>query len=252
MAWNPEQYLKFAAERAAPFADLAALLDVRPGLHAVDLGCGTGELTAKLADMLPQSNVLGIDTSPEMLERARSLEHAGLRFEQTDLRHLGGRWDLIFSHAAIQWAEAHETLIPALWARLAHEGQLAVQIPANHDHFTHVAIREIAREEPFATDLRGWVRESTVLPVERYAEILHGCGAERITALLKVYPHVLEDADSLIEWTKGTTMLPYLERLPPALHDEFLARYRARLREHFPGRRIFYGFKRILFAGTKP
>jgi len=252
MAWNPDQYLEFQAERAAPFLDLVALIDQRPGLHVVDLGCGTGELTAQLAELLPRSNVVGIDTSPQMLERARSHERAGLHFEHGDLRDVGGQWDLVFSHAAIQWADDHEALIPRLWARVAHGGQLAVQQPANHDHFTHVTIRELAQEEPFATALGGWTRESPVLPVERYAEILYACGAEQITALAKVYPHVLADADALLAWTKGTTMVPYLERLPKPLHEEFLARYRERLRARFPQKPVFYGFKRMLFAARKP
>ncbi|WP_373049340.1 methyltransferase domain-containing protein [Vulgatibacter sp.] len=252
MAWDPQQYLKFQAERSAPFVDLLQLLQVRKGMHVVDLGCGTGELTARLSDALPGSKVLGIDTSPQMLEQAQTWSRPGLRFERCDLREIGGRWDVIFSHAAIHWAEDHEKLIPTLWERLAHEGQLAVQIPANHDHFTHVAIGQLAAEAPFAEALGGWSRENTVLPVERYAEILHGCGAESITAFLKVYPHLLEDADALLEWTKGTTLVPWLERLPDEMHEPFLARYRERLRARFPERPVFYGFKRILFAGRKP
>jgi len=251
MAWDPAQYLKFQAERFAPFADLLQLVRVRPGLRVVDLGCGTGELTARLAEALPGSDVLGLDSAPRMLERARKHERPGLRFEQGDLRELQGEWDLIFSHAAIQWADDHESLLPALWSRLAPGGQLAVQIPANHDHFTHVTIAALAREAPFAAALGGWTRESPVLPVERYAEILHACGAEEITAVLKVYPHLLADADALLEWTKGTTMVPYLERLPAGLHDGFLRRYRDRLRARFPERPVFYGFKRILFAGSR-
>jgi len=252
MTWNPDQYAKFQAERAAPFVDLVQLIDKRPGQHVVDLGCGTGELTAQLAAMLPGSNVLGIDTSPQMLARAAAFERPGLHFEQGDLRDLGGDWDLVFSHAAIHWADDHEELIPRLWVRVARGGQLAVQMPANHDHFTHVTIAELAQEEPFRGALHGWSRTSPVLPVERYAEILHACGATHITAILKVYPHVLESADALLEWTKGTTMVPYLERLPAEMHDEFLARYRERLRQRFPQRPVFYGFKRILFAARKP
>lgn len=251
MAWDPDQYLKFRSERFAPFEDLVKLVRVRPGLRVVDLGCGTGELTARLASLLPGSTVVGIDSSEEMLAKARPLERPGLRFERADLRDLDGRWDLVFSHAALQWVDDHESLIPTLWERLTPGGQIAVQIPANHDHFTHMAIREIAQEPPFAAAFGGWTRESPVLAVERYAEILHRCGAEAIAALLKVYPHALPDADALVEWTRGTALLPYLERLPADLVTAFLERYRQRLRERFPERPVFYGFKRILFAGSR-
>jgi trans-aconitate 2-methyltransferase len=70
MPWDPERYHQFQKERSAPFDDLFQLVQIRPGLEVIDLGCGTGELTLQLAERLPGSQVLGIDSSPEMLERA--------------------------------------------------------------------------------------------------------------------------------------------------------------------------------------
>src|SRR5262245_24590225 len=106
MPWNPDQYHQFQATRSAPFEDVAALITVRDHMRVVDLGCGTGELTAKLADKLPNSQVLGIDNSPEMLERAQQYKRPSLEFKQTDIAEddaLSGRWDLIFSHATLHW-----------------------------------------------------------------------------------------------------------------------------------------------------
>jgi trans-aconitate 2-methyltransferase len=252
MPWDPEQYHKFQAERFAPFEDLVRLVRVRPGLRAVDLGCGTGELTRRLADMLPESEVVGIDSSPEMLAKAAQQARDGLRFEQGDLAALAGEWDLIFSHAAIHWVEDHEALIPRLLARLRPGGQLVVQQPSNHTHPAHLLIVETAGEAPFRAALGGWTRTPPVLPVERYAEMLFAYGGRDLTVFEKVYPHVLPDADAVAEWTRGTALVPYLERLPPDLRDAFLARYRARLREHMPGTPVFYGFRRILFAASAP
>src|SRR5687768_16164416 len=107
MTWDPNQYHKFQAERSAPFFDLLTLVEVRPNLKVVDLGCGTGELTQKLADALPDSDVTGIDSSLQMLEKAASLSRSGLHFEQGDQSQLTGEWDLIFSNAALQWSEYH-------------------------------------------------------------------------------------------------------------------------------------------------
>ena len=140
MPWNPDQYLQFEAERAAPFVDLLALVQVRPGLRVIDLGCGTGELTRRLADALPDSSVLGVDNSPEMLARAAALARPGLAFAERSIEATladGAQWDLVFSHAAIQWVPDHATLVPALLGLVAPGGQLAVQLPSNHDHPTH-------------------------------------------------------------------------------------------------------------------
>src|SRR5215510_10382253 len=103
MPWDPNQYHKFQSERAAPFYDLLALVEVRPNLKIIDLGCGTGELTRQLADKLPNSDVTGLDSSQEMLDAARaaSFSRPGLVFEQGDQATLTGEWDLIFSNAAL-------------------------------------------------------------------------------------------------------------------------------------------------------
>src|SRR5918911_2009436 len=98
MPWDPDRYHKFTTERFQPFEDLVRLVDIRPGLRVIDLGCGTGELTERLADMLPESDVLGIDTSPEMLDKAKPRSRPGLRFDLGAIEEVSGSWDLIFSN----------------------------------------------------------------------------------------------------------------------------------------------------------
>ena len=71
--WKPELYAKFRAERSRPFYDLLAMVRTRPGMRVVDLGCGTGELTAEAHKRLQARSTLGIDSSPAMLEKAGSL-----------------------------------------------------------------------------------------------------------------------------------------------------------------------------------
>ena len=251
MPWDPDRYHQFQAERFAPFEDLLGLITVREGMRVVDLGTGTGELTRRLADALPGSEVLGIDSSLEMLERARDQERPGLRFELGDLQAVDGEWDLVFSHATVQWVPDHEALIPHLFSLVRPGGQLAVQLPSNHNHVSHVFIRETAGEEPFRQALNGWTRESPVLSIEAYAQLLYDAGGQDITVFEKVYPHVLADADAVADWTSGTALVPYMERLLEALREPFMQRYRERLRAVWPQGPVFYGFRRTLFAATK-
>jgi trans-aconitate 2-methyltransferase len=220
-------------------------------MRVVDLGCGTGELTARLAEALPGSLVTGIDSSGEMLEHAKQYERAGLRFAPGSIEAVEGEWDLVFSHAAIQWVDDHPSLIPRLLGLVRPGGQLAVQLPSNHQHVSHTLIVEIAGEEPFREALGGWTRRSPVLPLEAYAELLYRSGAQEMVVFEKVYPHVLESSDALADWTSGTALVPYFERLPEALHEPFMKRYRERLRAERPERPTFYGFKRTLFAATR-
>ena len=252
MPWDPDQYLRFRRERFAPFEDLLALLAVRPNLHVLDLGCGTGELTARLAAALPGSDVTGLDSSPAMLERARALARAALRFELGRVEEASGRYDLVFSNAAIHWVEDHRALIPRLFALLNPGGQLLVQLPSNNEHPAHRAILEIAGREPFRTALGGFTRRSPVLSLPEYAELLYASGGTDLVVFEKVYPHLLPDSDAVAEWTSGTTLLPYFERLQPPDRQAFLAAYRSRLREIWPKAPVFYGFRRILFSARRP
>jgi trans-aconitate 2-methyltransferase len=250
MPWNPEKYHQFQSQRSAPFDDLLELVDIRPGLRAVDLGCGTGELTRRLADSLPDSEVLGLDSSPQMLERTGEHLRPGLRFELGNQAELDGEWDLIFSNAALQWSENHEQLIPFLFDRLAPGGQIAVQIPSNHNSSAHLNIIEVARREPFASVLGGWTRQSPVQPIDAYAEMLFREEAQEILVFEKVYPHVLENADAIVDWISGTALVPYFERLD-SLKDDFVNAIRQDLRVLMPGEPVFYPFRRTFFSARK-
>jgi len=251
MPWNPDQYHKFQAERSAPFEDLLKLVEVRPRLKAIDLGCGTGELTRRLADTLPESSLLGLDNSPQMLAKAEAVKRPGLTFELGDLSSLSGEWDLIFSNAALQWTENHPLLIRHLYERLAPGGQIAVQIPSNHTHISHRLIIETARQEPFRSILNGFVRVAPVLSIDEYAQIFFSEGAENILVFEKIYPHILENSDAVVEWVSGTALVPYFERLG-ASKSMFLDIIQQKFRAAMPGQPVFYPFKRILSSARKP
>ena len=252
MAWNPEQYHKFKADRLAPFTDLLGLIKISSGLSVLDLGCGTGELAATLAEKLPDSRVTGVDSSPQMLAKAKEFCSGNVDFRLGDVASLQGEWDLLFSHAVLHWIDRHETLIPSLWGHIRPGGQLAVQIPSNHRHPSHTCIIAAASEEPFKTALSGWGRHSPVLEIDQYAQLLHSCGAIDFTVMEKVYPTCLPEAAAIVEWTRGTTLVPYFERLPQELHEAFLRRYRELLTEALPTGPILFTFRRILFAAVKP
>jgi trans-aconitate 2-methyltransferase len=251
MPWNAEQYHRFQAERSAPFHDLLRLVDIRPHLMVVDLGCGTGELTRLLAEVLPASEVIGLDSSMEMLEKAAPHSTPNLRFEHGDQSRLAGKWDLIFSNAAIQWSDNHQQLLPDLISRLNPAGQLCIQIPANHNHISHLLIRETAREQPFNEILGGFERLSPVLSIDQYVKILFEQSTENIVVFEKVYPHVLEDSDAVVEWLSGTALIPYFERLG-GHRPEFLDVLRKKMSEAMPESPLLYPFRRILFSAKKP
>jgi len=219
-------------------------------MRVVDLGCGTGELTHQLHRELQARETLGVDRSEAMLAKTAAFAGDGLRFEQGDIASFTANpaFDLIFSNAAIQWVPEHELLLGRLAASLADGGQLAVQVPANHDHPSHTIAAAVAGEPPFREALGGYVRHSPVLAVEQYAAVLHRIGFEVQHARLQVYGHLLPSRDEVVEWVKGTLLTDYEARMPADLFQTFLVRFRERLLPCLDDAKpYFYPFKRILF-----
>jgi trans-aconitate 2-methyltransferase len=248
VTWSPEQYERFKDERGKPFFDLLARVQPAPGMKVLDLGCGTGELTRELHRRLGAAETLGIDSSEAMLERSAAIAGGGLRFERRDIAEsTGGPWDLVFSNAALQWLPDHPTLLSRLTHLLTGGGQLAIQVPANHDHVSHTLAAEVAEEPTFRDALGGFVRQPSVLAPEVYAELLHALGFVEQVVRLHVYGHVLASRDDVVEWVKGTLLTVYRARLPEGLYPHFVERYRQRLLESLDDTRpFFYPFKRIL------
>jgi trans-aconitate 2-methyltransferase len=250
--WDPDQYSKFAAERAKPFFDLLALVDPVPGGEVIDLGCGTGELTARLHAHTRAATTLGVDASEAMLAKARPLVGGGLGFELRDIGRFDTEagFDVVFANASLQWVPDHPRLLRQLARGLRPGGQLAVQVPANADHPSHAVAIEVARQAPFAQHM-GADPAPDIHPVctpEHYAEILDGIGFSQQHVRLQVYGHHLESTEAVVEWTKGTTLLRFKGLLPSEEFELFVERYRRRLGEVLGWQApYFYTFKRILF-----
>ena len=145
MTWNPDRYLRFSDERLRPAVDLIARIPLSRPIQIVDLGCGAGNVTRLLANRWPGAQITGLDSSAEMLERAR-LALPEARFGQAGVEN----WtpeeplDLLFSNAALHWVGDHASLFPRLLDQLAPGGVLAVQMPGNFEAPSHRLIRELA------------------------------------------------------------------------------------------------------------
>jgi trans-aconitate 2-methyltransferase len=251
--WDPTQYDRFHDERSQPFFDLLNLVRPQPGMRVVDLGCGTGELTHKLHRHLGARETLGIDSSLAMLAESRAHGAEGLRFEKEDILQFAAQrvaeahWDLIFSNAAAHWVPEHEHLLRSLTSLLAPGGQLAIQVPANHDHPSQTVAAQVAGEAPFRQALEGYARRSPVLLPEQYALYLDRLAYREQHVRLQVYGHRLKSREEVVEWMKGTLLTDYQQRLSPDLFFLFQERYRAQLLPCLIDTRPhFFPYKRIL------
>jgi len=251
MTWNPQQYHRFATLRARPADDLVARLppDLAPR-RVIDLGCGGGRLTRQLARRWPEAEVIGVDGSAAMLAEARA-GAPGITWVEADL----ARWqppgpaELIIANAALHWLGQHEILFPTLMTRLAPGGVLAVQMPRNDGAPSHTLVRQTVAEGPWAEALAGIMPEARVAPPEAYLGWLGPVSADLDLWECHYYQR-LEGPDAVLEWLKGTTLVPLLARLQdqPAWLEQFLGELGSRLRQAYPpqadGRTVF-PFRRL-------
>ena len=163
--WSAEQYLKFEDERTRPSRDLLAQVPLVDAHKVVDIGCGPGNSTELLVRRWPSANVVGIDTSAEMLRQARERLP-----QQTFIEANVAHWvppenvDVLFANAVFQWVPAHLKQLQRLLTKLSPGGVLAVQIPDSLNEPAHLMMREVANLEPWRNQLSEKARVRDELP----------------------------------------------------------------------------------------
>ncbi len=213
--WDSVQYLRFEAERTRPCIDLISRIELDAPTRIVDLGCGPGTSSALLARRWPEAEVVGVDSSVEMLTAARRA-HPSFRWVESDLR----TWtpdrpvDLVFSNAALQWVPDHPREILRLWEEVAAGGALAFQVPVRGRPVPDWArVYAEVRARPYWHTRSGLPPDrSPVLEPGQYFDLLAGT-ARRIDLWDTEYSHVLPGPRSIVEWGRGTALRPFLESL---------------------------------------
>jgi trans-aconitate 2-methyltransferase len=249
--WDPEQYARFAGERSRPFFELTRRIRAEYPAYVVDLGCGDGKLTGSLAQRWPTAAVLGVDSSAAMLARATPTDR--LAFTGGDLAD----WrpdrpvDVLVSNAAFQWVPGHPELLPRWVGWLSQGGTFAFQVPGNYDTPAFDLLRGQVRSPRWRGRVPD-VPETRVLEPTEYLDRLAGLGCT-VDAWETTYLHLLEGADPVLEWKRGTALRPVLAGLSTVDAAEFAAEYGARLRDAYPRREhgTVFPFRRIFVVANR-
>lgn len=224
-SWDPVHYEQFALERLQPGLDLIGRIDASQPARVVDLGCGTGQLTASLGERWPEVEVVGLDQSAEMLERAAP----GPRYETGDIDN----WrpdrpvDVIFANASLMWIPDHQRLFPRLATQLAAGGVLAVQMPLSWDQPSHRIMREVAAGYGVET-----LPAPTLEPSDYY-QVLKGSVA-RTEIWETTYLHRLEGDNPVFAWVSATGMKRFLNRIDPGNHADYRDECARQIRVAYP------------------
>jgi len=221
--WNPNLYLKFEKERTQPAKDLISRIEKDGPVRIIDIGCGPGNSTRELKKKWPKAEIIGIDNSPNMIKMAKEnlpelewiVADAG-----ANLSHLG-KFDIVFSNAAIQWIPNHEKLIPNLFYMLNENGILAMQIPNVTDMSINKAVNTARKDNKWDIYLNSVTDKMFYDSPQGYYDILCRLSSE-IYLWETHYYHVMEGHQSIIDWYRSTGMKPYRDKLPnEELRHEF-------------------------------
>lgn len=235
--WDPIQYLRFTDERLRPALDLLAQVPLSDPANVVDFGCGPGNVTAILRKRFPAAGIVGLDGSAAMLAKAR-LAVPDATFVEGDFSTWspdGPAPELIYSNAALHWVGGHEVLFPRLVSLLAGGGVLAVQMPAMHNAPLRALQYTVAESGPWSETLRGVGSAPPVLEPGEYWDLLRPHVAS-LDIWETTYLHVLKGEDAVGEWAAGSSLRPFLDKLPAEQLPAFRRAYADAVRPHYPRR----------------
>jgi trans-aconitate 2-methyltransferase len=253
--WDPALYLRFEAERTRPSIDLASRIEIAEPESILDVGCGPGNSARVLLARWPKSRILGLDSSPAMIERAKR-DYPEMSWVLGDATALDAReaYDLVFSNAALQWMPEHEELVPRLLAAAKTGGALAVQIPRFKGMPVNAAIERVAASARWRALTEGCAEGHHYHEPVRYYDMLCGL-AKRIDLWQTHYSHVLPSRGAIIDFIRGTGMKPYLDALPGTeLKDEFEREVLSECEPLYPLRadgKVLFPFDRLFFIAYK-
>lgn len=258
--WDANLYLKFADARMRPALDLMGRLDPANGEragHAIyDLGCGAGNISRLLMERFPRARVIGIDSSEQMLEKARAQSVDGrLSFARGDLAHFEPPMPpaILYSNAAYQWLPGHIDMFPGLMKLLPSGGQLAIQMPRNHEAPSHALMRKAAEAGPWRDRLAGIGGIARVEEPARYYDVLKPLSSE-LEVWETVYQQVLTGKDPVAQYTSSTGLRPFLEALDEPDRAAFYDTYARMTAEAYPMRPdgiTLFPFRRLFIVARR-
>lgn len=232
--WNAADYAANSVVQQTWARELIAKLNLVGDEQILDVGCGDGKVTAEIARAVPRGSVTGIDASPQMVAFAKKTflakKFPNLRFCVMDARKIKfeRRFDVVFSNAALHWVDDHQAILRDAAAVLKSGGRLMVSCGGRGNaQDVFVALRpemRLARRRKF---FRAMPRPYFFYAPEDYEKWLPRFGFKIQSRKLAPKDATYEGADGFAAWLR-TTWIPYVQRVPDSLREEFIAAVTAR------------------------
>jgi trans-aconitate 2-methyltransferase len=234
--WDADTYHRVSGPQAAWAEKVLDRLELRGDETVLDAGCGSGRVTLLLRDRVPRGRVIAVDSSPDMVAKARRElcpPTAVADVFEADLAALrlpdGEQVDAVFSNAVFHWIADHEALFAALHGALRPGGRLSAQCGGEGNVATvHAAALAAAQDLGVADRLAGWAGPWNFAPASLTEDRLHAAGFQIARTWLQPWPVVPDEPRAFLE---TVCLGPFLERLDAPDRARFVDAVLARLGE---------------------
>jgi trans-aconitate methyltransferase len=217
--WDARAYHTVAEPQFEWGKHVLATLELAGSESVLDAGCGTGRLTALLAERVPAGRVVALDRSLNMAEVADSTlapfgDHVSVVLADLNDLPFTGAFDVVFSTATFHWVLDHDRLFANLFRALEPGGRVHAQCGGgpNLSRFLSRA-NALAREPEYAAEFSGWLRPSNFATAEDTAARLAHAGFVDVRAWLEPAPAPFGDAAAFRTFVTAVVLRPYLPRI---------------------------------------
>lgn len=228
ISWDAREYFRNSAFQETCAFELIAKLELRGSEKILDIGCGDGHITAEIAGRVPSGQILGIDTSPDMIHYARNCypqeNFPNLSFLNGDARALefSNEFDIIFSNAALHWIMDHRPVLKGIFHALRPGGKMLVQMGGKGNAAeVFLAFAYLVQDPPWNQFFGNFHIPLAFFGTEQYRELILESGLRPVRIELLRRDMVHTNKESFAGWIR-TTWLPHLTRIPESLRQEFI------------------------------
>jgi trans-aconitate methyltransferase len=228
-SWDAEQYARNSATQYQWALELIGKLALRGDEQVLDIGCGDGKVTAELARRVPRGEVLCVDSSADMIRKAKEsfppVSVPGVSFRVMDALALSflDAFDVVFSNAVLHWIKNHNVMLRGVARSLRLGGRLLFQMGGrgNGEEIFSLA-SEMIQGDPWSQYFHDFDFPWGFYGPEEYGRWLGeaGLASRRVEIIPRDMRH--KGKNSLLGWLR-TTWMPYTERLPENLREQFLS-----------------------------
>ncbi|MBI5074267.1 MAG: methyltransferase domain-containing protein [Nitrospirae bacterium] len=256
MRWDAAKYDATHSPQSDVGRDLIAMAKVKADDHVLDIGCGTGTLTLKLARLAAGGKVVGLDPSAEMLEiagqKAQAAGNITLIRRSAQEMNFSAEFDIAFSNSALQWIPEQEAVMALTYRALKNGGRLALQVPAKDfcweltDNI-HIAAGVVGMQSAFSKMGSPWR-----FPLkEEFGALLQDAGFSDVQTFYREYKLSFASINDVLDWGESAALRPYLPLMNEEKQERFKYAFAMNFENYRTERGIEFEFRRLFALAEK-